>query len=94
MQQRTLKKLIFHDLNLSKQIANHLVGEQHKPHHRFVIGGGIIVIGVVVKSLIHDPAPLAFLIELFGRITDGIGIIPFAEHVLKMRIGENQIDKE
>jgi hypothetical protein len=47
-------------IDVSKHLANHLVGEHHTIKHRRMFGGFMIVMGTIVGGLVRDIIHLPF----------------------------------
>lgn len=89
-----VKHLLFEKLNVSKRIANHLIGEEHTPAHRITVGGVIALCGMIIIKSVHEPMLLSFFSEFFGVTLHAIGAIPLLETISKKRVslpGEQKV---
>lgn len=72
--------------NITRNICNHFVGEQHTLNHRMVCGGIIMIIGVgFYKVMVYSNGYfiLHFFGETIGYLIHGVGASPFVEWILK-----------
>jgi hypothetical protein len=72
-------------LNLPAIVAEHLVGSQHKEHHRMLSGLAIMGVGVSIAKSGHyfHTDVIIYLVDLVGYGVHGIGLVPFVEHILE-----------
>ncbi len=68
-------------LNVSKHIADHLVGQHHTITHRRLVGIVVMISGVGLYKLActTDITLIHFGGEVIGYAIHGMGLIPFAE---------------
>lgn len=73
-----------HLANLPREVCLHLIGPQHKPHHRMIAGAVIMVAGVLIaKSAEHFHAfPAHVALDLVGYMIHGLGAVPYIEWLL------------
>ncbi len=79
---KTTTKLVRlgHKLNLTKNVANHLIGSQHTHIHRKLMGIAIIMIGIVLKltlTNLFSSEIISYLSEIISNTFHGIGLLPF-----------------
>lgn len=69
------------NIDITRIICLHLVGDDHTPAHRCATGVVLMVIGVgLTKVLLLVPFPLAHYIgDLIGYGIHGLGTVPFVE---------------
>lgn len=80
-------------MNLPKHLSNHLIGKHHSSGHRMGFGFVIMVLGVTMTKIIHQPFYLYVLLDIFGYALHGIGLIPVVEH-LSYNKREKELEKE
>ncbi len=78
-------------LNITYWICDHLVGTQHKVHHRLLIGTIIIMFGSCL--FLAGSFPAIIFTHVCGVIFDGIGVVPWLEIFLKQQ-KINKIEKQ
>jgi hypothetical protein len=62
-----------------KFVCNHLIGEDHKPIHRRIVGFVVAICGVTLAMTSHEYCPvkaLAALGDFLGYTMHAAGIIP------------------
>lgn len=68
-------------IDVSRHIANHLVGEDHTVKHRKVFGGAMIVLGTIIGGIVRDALHLhlihVFLDYAIMPSVHCLGAIPF-----------------
>lgn len=67
-------------VNVSKVIADHVVGKKHSMKHRKRIGVSVMVIGVSIAHFAANGNIVTSIVgDLIGYAIHGIGLIPFVE---------------
>lgn len=68
-------------VNVSRYIADHLVGQHHTISHRRLVGVVVMISGVGIYKLacMVDFTIIHFGGEVLGYAIHGMGLIPFAE---------------
>jgi hypothetical protein len=77
---------IVHCLDFSYHIAHHLIGANHTPIHRKVVGVLIMVLGGSLIGIIGELGHSVMyhvLGDVIGNGVHGIGLIPFIKDVEK-----------
>lgn len=78
-------RLAIKKINVSRSIANQLVGEHHTRFHRCLVGAVIMFVGVAIAKSAHDFEVmrfghyLSYLVDLVGYAVHGIGAVPYVE---------------
>lgn len=73
-------------INLPYHIAHHLIGPNHTPTHRKVVGVMVMVLGGTIMSVvtaISHSAVSHVVADVIGNGIHGIGLIPFIKDVEK-----------
>lgn len=87
-----MKKVItytYNNFNFPRKICNHIIGKEHREHHRIVVGSVIMVIGVfVAKSPIVNNLLFHIFHECVGFLIHCIGAIPIVQRIEKF--GKNE----
>lgn len=71
-------------INISKPIANHMLGESHTPVHRMATGWFVITVGILITAIGHSPAMhivVKYACDGIGYLIHGIGAVPTIEYV-------------
>jgi hypothetical protein len=71
-------------INLSRLLANHLVGKEHNVIHQRIVGVCVMIIGVLVAKLSllvgHDLL-IHITADVVGYGLHGIGLVPFVSRL-------------
>lgn len=78
MKDRILQILL--SFNVTRAIADHLIGKDHSIKHRMGIGAVLMFLGVKLATLFEFPI-LHFLGEMIGYAIHGTGLIPFIDYL-------------
>lgn len=87
--QRGLNKLNDKAVN---SVSEHLTGDNHTYHHKFVTGCVIMTCGVLLSKV--GVGPIHILTEIIGFSIHAIGVIPFADIVSKTWAERNKRIRE
>ena len=70
--------------NLPRVVCQHLIGDNHGPHHRMVAGVGVMAVGVAIAKVGGDVHAFGFhyLADMLGYLVHGIGCVPFVEYLV------------
>ncbi len=71
------------NLNISKNICNHFLGENHTASHRMFCGFGVMIVGVLVSHVSSESSIIIIKIlgDLSGYAIHGLGVLPYAEYL-------------
>ena len=77
-------RAVLKNIDLTRLISDHLVGENHKRYHRFVVGVVIMVSGVSFTEFSYTFASVGFHIvgDVVGYFVHGLGAVPFIEYII------------
>lgn len=69
------------NINISKIICNHLVGQEHTQNHRILVGVIIMIFGVGLSmgAKIFDSSIIHFMGDGIGYLFHGLGGYPIIE---------------
>lgn len=68
--------------NITRPVAEHLIGKKHTVYHRMAIGAVIMVAGVCVSKVALVDIPMVhYAKDVIGYAIHGIGCIPFIEYL-------------
>lgn len=76
-------KKVVDRMNVSKEICDHLFGEDHSAHHRMVAGVVVMVVGVLVANIRVDVVIIKFVLDGVGYLIHGVGCIPIIDGLRK-----------
>lgn len=92
-----MKKVIsytYSNLNIPRKICNHIIGKEHKEHHRITVGLVVMIVGVVIaKAPISGVFVVHVILETGGFLLHCIGAIPIVQRIEKLYKNEQQQDK-
>lgn len=77
-----MKKLLS-KINICAFLANHLIGENHKPVHCCTIGVIVITVGTYIANIHTGNMFINMGTEAFGYVIHGVGSIPIIDAVAK-----------
>ena len=79
-------------INLPRIICQHMLGKDHKAHHRMAAGASIMVTGIMIAQCGHLVEVVIFkaTLDLIGYSFHGLGIVPFLEWLLESDKDDNQ----
>lgn len=78
-------------LNLPRELCHLILGREHKPHHRMIAGGVVMVCGVLVAKSAHAASleTTKVFLDLTGYFIHGLGAVPFVEWLLLEEAGDS-----
>lgn len=84
------------NLDITRILCNHLVGEDHTHQHRIFTGIVIMVFGVGVAkfALFFSSAAIHFIGDMIGYFIHATGAVPILEHMLKKPASSTVLEKE
>lgn len=70
-------------LNIPHIICNHIMGKEHKLHHRITVGTIIMACGVLVSKIGGGAGIIVihYIFEFIGSSLHGIGLVPWIEYI-------------
>lgn len=74
------------NLNVTKTVCNHLIGENHSNMHRLLTGVIIMSAGVFISKS-GNGFVMHIIADVVGYAIHGIGLIPFVENLMKIYKG-------
>lgn len=71
------------NLDLSKKVYSHLLGENHTPTHRKIAGVIIMFVGIgFIKTIYIVPFEMVHIVgDVIGAFIHGVGTLPFIENI-------------
>lgn len=83
MKKLNLKRQTFlNNINVSRHIYYHIIGEHHTKIHRIFVGSGIMLIGVcIAKSGASSFWLIHYITDIVGYLIHGIGAIPIIQRL-------------
>ena len=74
------------EINISKNICNHFLGENHTASHRMFCGFGVMIVGVLVSHISSESSIIFIKImgDLSGYAIHGLGVLPYAEYLTSL----------
>lgn len=72
-------------VNLPRIICQHMLGKDHKVHHRMTAGVTLMFIGVMIAQGGHlvEIVVIKATIDLIGYSFHGLGLVPFLEWLME-----------